>query len=119
MTERSRFEIDNGVDFERLDSDRRLASLRVFAENFPLLMANVATLTERLHSKSVELVQQLKAADGEEAAKAACEDYSVAINNVSAEFTHVFILNARRIGEALAICGVQLVTNPPSTGTKQ
>jgi hypothetical protein len=76
---KSRFETECGCDFETLDSDQRLAALRVFANTFPLLMAEFIELTQLSSQGSANLATSIEAAPDSHTALKACALYADSI----------------------------------------
>ena len=116
---KSRYEIELGCDFARLDNEHRLAALRVFAQAFPLLMTALIELADNLHKDAASLDRLVKSDPDVVVVKAACSEFSGNAVEIAASFLDVFKLNAELLFKALHIAGVQHNTAAPSTTTKQ
>jgi len=116
---KSRFENECGCDFETLNANQTLAALRVFANNLPLLMTEFVALMALAQKCSASLATCIETAPDSHAAMMACAEYASVTNELNSSFMEVFKMNTSLLGDALRVVGIQSITAPPTTTTKQ
>lgn len=116
---RTQFEQNNKYDFERLDHAQCLEALRVFATTHWLMMITISCLTEGITDGGVYLQNRLALAKTRKAQRTACENHYKMVTELVTSLTPAFEMHAELLGSALAIVGVQPITDAPSTSTKQ
>jgi hypothetical protein len=110
---KSQFEIDNKLDFENCDPDRRLKALRLFAEAAPFLLAQTVDLGRCFQADAAETSARVHAAATTDEALAAMTECAGAYERLSAQFLDLINQFSFGLGRELAKLGVRPVTAPP------
>jgi hypothetical protein len=116
---KSRFETENGCDFETLDAEQRLAAARRFAAVAPLMLEEFFRLSDLIHVTSVEAQSRFNAAPDIEAARAVGTEYAGIIGELTNAFTALMTQAALNLGHELGEIGLRSASATPTTTTRQ